>query len=103
MNDIVIGAIGGYEFHQIKNWVYSLNQTAFDGDRVMISNGCSDDVVSKLKEIGELKRSSLNDILNISENITSSIIENISGDKLNESSIKAAVEDVSKKSIGKYL
>ena len=55
------------------------------------------------KEINELKKSSLNDIQNISENITSSIIENISGDKLNESSIKAAVEDVSKKNIGKYL
>ena len=55
------------------------------------------------KEINELKRSSLNDIQNISENITSSIIENISGDKLNESSIKAAVEDVSKKKIGEYL
>ena len=55
------------------------------------------------KEIDELKRSSLNDIQNISENITSSIIENISGDKLNESSIKAAVEDVSKKKIGEYL
>ena len=55
------------------------------------------------KEIDELKRSSLNDIQNISENITSSIIENISGDKLNESSIKASVEDVSKKNIGKYL
>ena len=55
------------------------------------------------KEINELKRSSLNDIQNISENITSSIIENISGDKLNESSVKAAVEDVSKKNIGKYL
>ena len=55
------------------------------------------------KEIDELKKSSLNDIRNISENITSSIIENISGDKLNESSVKAAVEDVSKKSIGKYL
>ena len=55
------------------------------------------------KEINELKRSSLNDIQNISENITSSIIENISGDKLNENSIKAAVEDVSKKNIGKYL
>ena len=55
------------------------------------------------KEINELKRSSLNDIQNISENITSSIIENISGDKLNESSIKAAVEDVSKKNMGKYL
>ena len=55
------------------------------------------------KEIDELKKSSFNDIQNISENITSSIIENISGDKLNESSIKAAVEDVSKKKIGKYL
>ena len=55
------------------------------------------------KEINELKRTSLNDIQNISENITSSIIENISGDKLNESSIKAAVEDVSKKKIGEYL
>ncbi len=55
------------------------------------------------KEIDELKRNSLNDILNISENITSSIIENISGDKLNESSVKAAVEDISKKNIGKYL
>lgn len=55
------------------------------------------------KEINELKISSLNDIQNISENITSSIIENISGDKLNESSVKAAVEDVSKKNIGKYL
>ena len=25
MNDIVIGAIGGYQFSQIKNWMYSLN------------------------------------------------------------------------------
>ena len=31
------------------------------------------------------------------------IIENISGEKLNESSIKAAVEDISKKNMGKYL
>ena len=55
------------------------------------------------KEIDELKKSSLGDIRNISENIASSIIENISGDKLNESSVKATVEDVSKKNIGKYL
>ena len=33
----------------------------------------------------------------------SNIIEKISGDKLNESSIKAAVEDLSKKNIGEYL
>ena len=55
------------------------------------------------KEIDELKKNSIDDIQKISENITSSIIENFLGDKLNESSVKAAVEDVSKKSIGKYL
>ena len=61
------------------------------------------EILKAQKEIDELKKSSLSDIRSISENIASSIIENISGDKLNESSIKAAVEDVSKKNIGKYL
>ena len=55
------------------------------------------------KEILELKKSSINSINNISQEITSNIIEKMSGDKLNESSIKAAVEDISKKNIGKYL
>ena len=55
------------------------------------------------KEIIELKKNSISDIQKISENIAANIIENISGDKLNESSIKATVEDVSKKTIGKYL
>ena len=55
------------------------------------------------KEILELKKNSISSIQNISKNIVSNIIENISGDKLNESSIKATVEDVSKKNINKYL
>ena len=55
------------------------------------------------KEIIELKKNSISEIQKISENIAASIIENISGDKLNESSIKATVEEVSKKTIGKYL
>ena len=55
------------------------------------------------KEISELKKNSLSDIQKISENITLNIIENISGDKLNESSIKATVEEVSKNNLGKYL
>ena len=55
------------------------------------------------KEIIDLKKNSISSIKNISENIVSNIIENISGDKLNESSIKATVEDISKKNIGKYL
>ena len=54
-------------------------------------------------EISKLKKSSITDIQKISESIASNIIEAISGDKLNENSIKAAVEDVSKKSVGKYL
>jgi len=61
------------------------------------------EILKAQKEINELKKSSLSDIRNISENIASSIIENISGEKLNESSIKATVEDISKKNIGKYL
>ena len=49
------------------------------------------------KEISELKKDSISDIQNISKDLASNIIENISGDKLNESSIKATVEDISKK------
>ena len=48
-------------------------------------------------------KNSISDIHNISKEIASNIIENISGDKLNESSIKAAVEEISKKNVGKYL
>ena len=61
------------------------------------------DFTKTQKEIIDLKKNSLATIQNISENIASNIIENISGDKLNESSIKATVEDITKKSIGKYL
>ncbi len=49
------------------------------------------------KEINELKKDSISDIQKISENIASNIIETISGDRLNESSIKAVVEDLAKK------
>ena len=54
-------------------------------------------------EINVLKKNSLNNILLISEEITSNIIENLSGDKLNESSIKAAISETSKNKIEKYL
>ena len=61
------------------------------------------EITKAQKEIAELKKNSVSDIRNISKDIASNIIENISGDKLNESSIKAAVEDISKKNVGKYL
>ena len=55
------------------------------------------------KEISELKKNSISSIQRISGSIVSNIIENITGEELNESSIKATVEDVSKKNINKYL
>ena len=61
------------------------------------------EIIKAQKEISSLKKNSINDIQKISESITSNIIEIISGDKLNESSIKATVEDVSKKNISKLL
>ena len=61
------------------------------------------EILKAQKEISDLKKDSISDIQKISENIASSIIEKISGDKLNENSIKAAVEDLSKKNLGKYL
>ena len=61
------------------------------------------EITKAQKEIGDLKKNSISDIQKISENIASSIIETISGDKLNESSIKATIEDISKKNLGKYL
>ena len=55
------------------------------------------------KEILDLKKNSISSINTISQDIASNIIEKMSGDKLNESSIKAAVEDVARKKIGNYL
>ena len=83
------------------------SKNALDKDiqtkKAEIEKEIENEILKAQKEIVELKKDSLKDIHKISENIASDIIENISGDKLNESSIKAAVEEVSKKSIGKYL
>lgn len=55
------------------------------------------------QEIVNLNLSSTKDIENISREITSKIIEDISGEKLNESSISAAISEISKKKLNKYL
>ena len=54
-------------------------------------------------EIKNLKKSSINSIGKISEEIAQKIIEEISGDKLNESSVKATISETSKKNTDKYL
>ena len=68
-----------------------------------IEKEISNEILKAQNEIIELKKNSLSSIQLISKEIASNIIENISGVKLNESSIKASVEDLSKKNITKYL
>ena len=55
------------------------------------------------KEINTLKKDSVIHVAKISEELASKVIEEISGDKLNESSIKAAVLENSKNYLKKYL
>ena len=54
-------------------------------------------------EILNLKKKSPETINKIAEEITSKIIENITGEKLNDSSIKASVEEISKSKVREYL
>jgi F-type H+-transporting ATPase subunit b len=82
-----------------KNKLVKDIQTKKDAMEKEIAN----EIIKAQKEIAEVKKNSILNIKTISEDIASSIIEDISGDKLNESSIKAAVEEISNKNLGKYL
>ena len=55
------------------------------------------------KEIFDLKKSSSESINIIAEEISAKVIENITGEKLNNSSIKASVSEISKNKIGRFL
>ena len=68
-----------------------------------IDKEIENEVAKAQKEILDLKKNSINSINSISQEIASNIIEKISGEQLNESSIKATIEDVAKKNVGKYL
>ena len=89
------------------NKIHFDSKTALDKDiqskKEVIEKEIEKELLKAQKEISELKKNSISSIQNISENITANIIENISGDKLNESSVKSAVEEISKKNLSKYL
>jgi F-type H+-transporting ATPase subunit b len=55
------------------------------------------------KEIEDLKKESLTSISIISKEMTLKIIEKVSGEPLNQSSIEAVVLESTKKNLGKYL
>ena len=89
------------------NKIHFDSKTALDKDiqtkKEVIEKEIEKEILKAQKEISELKKNSISSIQNISENITANIIEKISGDKLNESSVKSAVEEISKKNLSKYL
>ena len=61
------------------------------------------EIESAEKEIENLKKESLNSISTISEEIASRVIEQISGEPMNQSSVKAAILETTKVNLGKYL
>jgi F-type H+-transporting ATPase subunit b len=89
----------------IKIHLESKNQLdkTIQGKKDVMDKEIEAEITKAQKEINDLKKDSILDIQNISKDLASNIIENISGDKLNESSIKATVAEVAKKNIGKYL
>ena len=91
------------EVHKIHFESKNLLDKDIQSKKEKMEKEIEEEIFKAQKEILELKKNSISSIQSISENIVSNIIENISGDKLNESSIKATVEDISKKNITKYL
>ena len=55
------------------------------------------------REIVNLQKNSVSSISAIAEEMTSKVIEMVSGEPLNQSSIKATVLESTKKNLGKYL
>ena len=68
-----------------------------------IEKKIQDEINNANNEIKLLKTNSILTINKIAEDLSSKIIEDISGDKLNESSIKAAVSEISKNKLKEYL
>ena len=61
------------------------------------------EIESAEKEIENFKKESLKSISTISEEMASRVIEQISGEPMNQSSIKAAILETNKNNLGKYL
>tara|TARA_B110000014_G_C19846971_1_gene438975 strand:- start:51 stop:626 length:576 start_codon:yes stop_codon:yes gene_type:complete len=97
----------------IENGKKEVQKILFDSKKQLISEIASKkktfdkeielEIETAQKEIQHFKKESLNNISKISEEMTSKIIQEISGEDFNQSSIKAAVKESSKINLGKYL
>ena len=50
--DLIIGAIGNYEFHQVRNWILSIRDSGFEGDVILVTYNVPDPLIQKISEYG---------------------------------------------------
>ena len=81
----------------------NLNKRSVDEYLLLIGSEKNINWLEKYTKIEDLKKESLENISTISEEMTLKVIEQISGEPMNQSSIKATVQESVKKNIGKYL
>ena len=56
--DIVVGCIDLYEFDSLRNWIYSLNESGFDGRKILICYRISDETKQQIKDQNKAKNRS---------------------------------------------
>lgn len=50
--DVVIGFITGYDFDKLKPWVYSLLESGFEGDKIVVCYNIKKEVAKELYDLG---------------------------------------------------
>lgn len=50
--DLIIGAFSNYDYDAVKPWIDSINQTNFDGDKVLITINTSEETNQKIRDAG---------------------------------------------------
>ena len=50
--DLIIGAFSNYDYDAVKPWIESINQTDFDGDKVLITINTSEETNQKIRDAG---------------------------------------------------
>ena len=90
---------------QVQAYDYSsvYTNTDIQNKRKSIEKEIDDELEKAQSEIVKLKTNSLKDIEKISEALAGKIVEEITGDKLNESNVRAVVSDNSKKNLSKFI
>jgi len=52
MKDLIIGTSTNYDWSKLKYWVNSINQSGFQGDKVLVLLNCDKDTVKKVHDAG---------------------------------------------------